>query len=354
MPTAPRASFGGAATSFSQRSGTSSFGQPSALGSQPPAFGQQGSAFGQPSQPGRPATSFGQPNTTFGQPSAPAPAFGVPSNPTSAFRQSSTSQPTFGQPSFGQISAPSASGQNLTTPAFRAPSAPGSNQQTGFGQAPASQQSAFGRQSSGAPQVSAFGNSSTAPTSAFGQPSQPTTTSASGQTIPAVANPFGRTSANQPVPAFGQHNASVNPSGNLPSQPKSAPVQITLQPPGGFGVASTPSNDTTMGQPSNTPAVSGRARVPTARDAEGKLKTWNGSPVTYVDNEPCTKGRDGAWEKVCFPDGPPSLTKAAELPDEAYDDSIKESYMFMKMNGFYKDGIIPSLPPKREWCSWDF
>lgn len=95
-------------------------------------------------------------------------------------------------------------------------------------------------------------------------------------------------------------------------------------------------------------------QIPATRDGAGKLRTWNGKPVEYVGDTPCFKGNGGILEKVCFPDGPPTLTKAAELPDAMYDEITKESYMFMKTHGSFRDGMMPSLPPKRAWCSWDF
>ena len=344
-PTAPKAGFGGLSTTFAQPTSTSSFGQP-------PTFGQQASnsAFGQPSQLGRPATSFGNPNTSFGQPSAPAPAFGKPTNIKSAFGQSQAAQPAFGQTSFGQPSAPSAFGQKSTFSAFGAPSTLGSNQQSTFGQAIASQQSDLGQPSSGASQQNAFGQSSNAPKNPFAQASQPTNTSI----LPATTNPFGQPARNQSAGAFGQASSTATPFGVASTQPSNATAQTSMQPSSGFGQPSALPNSTAAGQHPVTPTASHRAQVPATRDAQGKLKTWKGKPVTYVDNEPCTRGEDGAWEKVCFPNGPPTLTKAAELADDVYDESTKENYMFMRTHGVFKDGVMPSLPPKREWCSWDF
>lgn len=92
----------------------------------------------------------------------------------------------------------------------------------------------------------------------------------------------------------------------------------------------------------------------TQRDSQGKLVTWNGKAVSYINDEPCFKGKNNNWEKIWFPDGPPVFNKAVELPDEDYDQATKESYKFLGTQGVFKDGIIPSLPPRREWCSWDF
>jgi len=359
QPTAPKPSFGAAATSFSQPTGASGFGQPSTLGSRPSPFGQQGIAAGQPSvfgrsaQLGRPSTSFGQPTSSFGPPSAPAPAFGKPSNPTSAFGQSIPPNSAFGQPSFGQPSAPPTLGQNSLTPAFGAPATLGSNQQSAFGQPSTLQQSAFNKQSVGTTQPSVFGKPS-ASGNPFGQASQPPRTSALGQTTPAATNPFGQPAAIQSTQPFRQPSATGTGSGYAPIQPANALMQSLTQSSTGFGNLSAPSTSTALSHPTATLAASSKRQVPATRDAQGKLKTWNGKPVTYVDNEPCTKGEDGAWQKVCFPDGPPALTKAEDLAEVAYDESTKENYVFMRTHGTFKDGMMPSLPPRREWCSWDF
>lgn len=354
--TAPKSSFGVPATSFGQPTGASGFGQPSALGSRPSPFGQQAiaagqsSTFGQPAQLGRPTTNFGQPTSTFGQPSLPAPAFGKPSNPTSAFSQSVPPKSTYGQPSFGQPSAPSTFGQNSLTSAFGTPMTLGSKQQSAFGQPSTLQQSAFNQQPAGFTQTSAFGKPS-ASANPFGQASQPARTSALGQTSPAPTNPFGQPVANQ---AFRQPSATGTASGHASVQPASAPTQGLTQPSNGSGNPPGPLVSNTLSQPINTLAARSKMQVPATRDAQGKLKTWNGGPVTYVNNEPCTKGEDGAWGKICFPDGSPTLTKAEELAEVAYDESTKENYMFMRMHGVFKDGMMPSLPPRREWCNWDF
>ena len=76
--------------------------------------------------------------------------------------------------------------------------------------------------------------------------------------------------------------------------------------------------------------------------------------MTYVDDEPCFKRNDGALERIWFPDGPQPFSKSPEVPDEAYDEAAKENYIYMKEHGAFKNGIMPLLPPKREWVDWDF
>lgn len=324
QPSAPSA-FGRPSTpSFGQPSAaTSTFGQPSA-----PTFGQpsQPSAFGQPSILGRPTTGFGHPSSTFGKPSISAPTFGQPSAPTplgAPLQQPNASSSAAKNP-FGQPSAPT------QPPTFGQPSAP-------------SQPSAFGRHSTLNPSpalgqpatsgaITGFSQTSTAPPNPFGQPTAPLTTGTFGQPSTAAPNPFGqrRTStANQSVPSFGQGS---DPSNTI--QPSTGPA------------AHRANVRSTSGQGTNGAQVQ--------KDSQDKIMSWKGMPVRYFDDEPCYKGNDGSWQRVWFPDGPPVFTKTVDQPDEAYDEATKASYRHLKETGTFKDGIMPALPPKREWCSWNF
>jgi nucleoporin NUP42 len=59
--------------------------------------------------------------------------------------------------------------------------------------------------------------------------------------------------------------------------------------------------------------------------------------------------------RVNFPNGPPdpaSLRDSQGKPEE-YTPEVAEAYEFYLNNGYFKDGI-PSVPPKREWISFDF
>ena len=81
---------------------------------------------------------------------------------------------------------------------------------------------------------------------------------------------------------------------------------------------------------------------------------FKGKPVVYKENEPGIQNRDGTWEKIWFPDGPPAYYGATELDDKAYTEETKQAYLYMREKGSFKDGMMPLLPPKREWCLWDF
>ena len=296
------------ATTFGQPSTPgSAFGQPSSIGQQPSAFGQPSSLGSQ--QPAFGQTGFGQPSSTFGQPSSAAPTFGQPSAPSA-----------FGQP-------------QQQTSAFGAPSALGTNQQNSTFAKPA--------------------NSFTAPSTlaqqgVFGQPSVPTAPNAFAQT-PATKSGWGQpssTPAAQPVSPLGQPaTVQASPLGN---------TQI-IQAPTPFARSSTATTNTALGN-SNGISASKSAQTQARRDAQGKLTSWKGKPVIHEKDEQYVKRSDGALERIWFPEGPPppAPTKNPEVPDEAYDEVTKENYIYMNEHGKFKDGIMPELPPKREWVNWDF
>jgi nucleoporin NUP42 len=59
---------------------------------------------------------------------------------------------------------------------------------------------------------------------------------------------------------------------------------------------------------------------------------------------------------IYFPDGPPApenLKDAACTPED-YTPEIEAAYRCVKEHGTFKDGILPSIPPKPEWCNFDF
>ena len=308
---------------FGQPSSISGFGKPSSLAPQQSAFMQQQSvsAFGQPAQLGRPTNNFGQSTTqasSFGQPSKPLPAFGQPTTAAPAFGQTSAPLSAFGQPS-----APSAFNQNSSlgqqaAPAFGTPSVLGSSQQS---------TSAFSHAGNPFSQPS-----TTSQPTAFGGPGTGTGNAPGQQPTKSKANVFGQ-------PGLAATNPFAKPAGGLSNQP---------------GIASSTEHQTKPFDQPTGPQPGGQPQQAHAKFVNGRLTTWKGKPVDYVDDVPCIKSPDGGYEKILFPQGPPPLTKSAELPDEDYDEGTKESYRFMRTKGVFKDGVMPNLPPKRIWCRWDF
>jgi nucleoporin NUP42 len=285
------------------------------------------------------ATALDRPSTSFGL-SVPAPSLGQP-------------QPSFNQPApnFGQPSVLNRSGSgNLAQApglgaAFNQPmrDLPFGIVQGGF--------PATGIITSGPPQppVSGFPQ----PNNPFGKISAPPAPANPFGQQPSFGNPpstqgvFGPTTKQTPNP-FGQLN-TVKPSPfDLPARDQHpAASRQAVGPMVSSGQASTSASPQPVTQGSSVP-------VEAKRDSQGKLIAWNGKPVQLMDNEYCYKGNDGSWIKIWFPDGPPIFTKAMELPDEVYDEKTRESYRYLREHGTFKDGLMPELPPRREWCNWNF
>ncbi|TEA13890.1 Nucleoporin AMO1 [Colletotrichum sidae] len=391
QPPQPTSAFGAPASStaaFGQSSQPSSaFGQPSQLGSGGSAFGQA-SALGQkPSPFGAPAPAFGQTSTpaatgsAFGQASAlgqkPNPFGGSAAGPSSFGAAAAAGSTTAGNTvsPFGQAAQNTASpspfgqpAQNAAqTGAFGQPSQTTTASPSAFG-APAAKPSPFGQPAQSA-SPSPFGQpapaqTTTATTSAFGQPAQlgaasnpfgakpstPAAVSMDAQptntqvqqpaTTTAPANPFGA-----PTPsAFGQPaalGAQANPFGAAPAQ-QAAPKPAAAPTPGAANGPYPP------GSTRQHPPVSSYS----SKDMTGRLLAWKGKPVVYQNNMPGIRGPNG-WTRIWFPDGPPNYYKDTELPDESYDDKVKLQWASFTQTGAFEGGVMPEVPPKREFCLWD-
>ncbi|KAK2769907.1 ccch zinc finger domain protein [Colletotrichum kahawae] len=385
--------------------GASAFGQASALGQKPNPFGS-GGAFGQPAQSSGTSTSaFGQTS----QPAASGSAFGQPSQPGtsgSAFGQPSqpgASGSAFGQPSalggtgsgFGQASA---LGQKANPFGGGGAFGGGSGNTTSaspFGQAPSTNNSAsspFGQPAQNATQnASPFGAPSQPAQSAFGQPSQPgASASPFGQpsqtSQPAAANPFGQPSQTpaasnpfgakqdapasggmdaqptQPTSAFGQPSqpqAAANPFGQAKpafGQPTGLGGAAQANPFGAQPAAPVAQQQAAPGSGPYPPGSS-KQHPPvssySSKGMDGRLSMFKGKPVVYQNNLPGVRALDGGWKRVWFPDGPPNYYKDTELPDESYDEKSKLQWQAFARTGQFEGGLMPELPPQREFCLWD-
>ncbi|KAL4751607.1 hypothetical protein BDW72DRAFT_192801 [Aspergillus terricola var. indicus] len=336
---------------------TSAFGQSSAPAFQGPGFSQQAPsrpAFGQPSfgQPSLGQPSLGQPSS-FGQPSFGQPSgFGQPS----ALGASSG----FGKPAFGQTSQPSFGKPSLGQSSFGQPSTLGGS---GFGQAsstasPFSQISAapasgFGNPSPFAQAGSGFNNPSTTPatTGGFGAPSQPN-------------NPFSQPSAPFGQPAQPANSSPFGAAAQRPAaassafgQPAGGAIQIS-QPVSSGPVGAGPPPLIKIANPNELAPIPSLSGQTTHNPMTKKLQTWKGQPVQYIDDVPCYLHPQDrkTYVRIFFPDGPPdaaSLRDAQAEPNQ-YTPEVTEQYEFFIKNGYFKDGLIPSVPPKTEWVSFDF
>jgi nucleoporin NUP42 len=310
----------------SQAATTSAFGQPASLGARPSPFGQpsqlgqKASPFGQPSQLGQRPSPFGQPSLPNSQQSNPFAQTATASSPFTAAPNhttfGSTTQPVgpsvFGQPSqpvggniFGQTGKQSAT--------------------TTFGASNSSKANPFARID-----ISTGGN--TAPNPFRKPPAQEALLGSAhtSNSIPLASGDSGQ------GPLVGTLTANAQGFGNPGSNPNPFPIDVTN--PNGPNASHSHPNITEY----------------SVRDSGNKLFSWKSKPVTFVENEPYFKGDDGKLERIWFPNGPPTYSAATEPPVEDISAQDLEGHQFLLEHSTFKDGIMPSVAPQREYCRWDF
>ncbi|KAK4150493.1 hypothetical protein C8A00DRAFT_36896 [Chaetomidium leptoderma] len=366
---------------------TGAFGQPAAMGQKPNPFGAPAlaqpaaqpapSAFGQPA-----ASAFGQPaalggSTAFGRPAQPMGAFGQTStlgakpNPFGAAALAQPVQPAgpaFGQSGFGQpatlgakpnpFGAPAAGGgpfATTTQPApannpFGQPAQPAQQAQTAPNNQPAN--NPFGQPAPSNP----FGQPANAPANPFGQPpqqQQPTTNpfgAPAALTAPAApANPFGQPATTS---AFGAPAATTaappaNPFGQQPST--SASAATTAAAPGQGHHSTNPT-----GQHPDVSTYS-------SHNPDKSLRMFKGKPVFYEEPKgggkpvPLIRNFDGSTIRVWNPDGPPANSTDTECEPAKYaDPNIMRQWKAFADTGRFAGGVMPEVPPKKEFCMFDF
>ncbi|OJK03219.1 hypothetical protein ASPACDRAFT_40542 [Aspergillus aculeatus ATCC 16872] len=344
-------------SSFGKPSAQSAFGQP-AFGQPAPGFGQP--SFGQPSAAGATASPFGKASggfgasastpspfaqfanaksgaSTFGQPSASPFASAQPSNPfgqaipSSGATNQRPAEPAFGQSGFAQLGQQASAARPAAASGFGAASTPAA---PGFG-TPAAP-------GFGAPAAPGFGTASTPATSGFGTASTPATSGFGAASTPAASG-FGAAST-PAATGFGIPTTSAAPPAapaapTAPLGPGPAPVLRTRNP----------------SELSPIPPLNGQTiRDPMTR----RLTSWKGQPVTYINDVPCYLHPQDrkTYVRIFFPDGPPdeaSLRDAQARPEE-YTAEVTQQYEYFVTNGCFENGVIPSVPPKTEWVSFDF
>ncbi|KAH8890507.1 hypothetical protein GQ53DRAFT_747536 [Thozetella sp. PMI_491] len=403
---------------FGAPAATSAFGQPSQMGATTSAFGKPAplggttafgqpsqlggtSAFGQPSQLGAGTSAFSQPSqlgasSGFGQPSmlgAKASPFGQPAQSSGGFGQPAQSSGGFGQPSsLGQKASPFGGGGTSGTSPFGVPSSGASSNPFG--------------QPSQAPGASPFGQpAQTQSASPFGQPAQPQTSSPFGQpNQPQTASPFGTpaTGAGQntsgtfgqpstTTAGFGQpsqpspfgatpNNAGTSAFGGGPNpSPFGAPANSNPTPnafqqaapqasPFGGGGGSAPQAQAQGGAQGQGPYAPGASRQHppiesyASKAPNGRLQMFKGRPVEYrvlkgeEKESPVIRGPNGGMIRVWHPDGAPPYNPDTEAADpSAYNSNqVIQQWMSFAEAGKFVDGLVPEVPPRREFCAWDF
>jgi nucleoporin NUP42 len=88
---------------------------------------------------------------------------------------------------------------------------------------------------------------------------------------------------------------------------------------------------------------------------DGRLTSFKGKRVEYKDGRAGTLNPDGTWSTIWFPDGPPPrYSKDAQMEESDYDGATAAAYEFMSKTGTFENAVMPLLPPKAEWISWNF
>ncbi|ESZ96648.1 hypothetical protein SBOR_2958 [Sclerotinia borealis F-4128] len=314
-----------------QQGGTpGGFGQPSNLGPKPSAFG---TAFGQPSQLEQRAGAFGTPST-MGQNTNP---FGAPSDSGTNAGQpgfsnfGGTSNP-FGQPNPEPLGG--AFSSNPLPPGIQQPQVNPTAQNNNF----LAQGNSFGQP----PPTNPFG-SNNGNTQPFGAPT------------PAPNNPFGALSS-QPINAV--HNQFTN-TGPQAQQSGHQQNFENLNAIAGAPTALGGSNWNTFSPNFRPPPPNAKTlEHPPAESyirlgPDDILQAFNGLPVVYKDGEPGTN-INGKWSKIWCTKGYPGPNKTTEMEDATFDESTTTAYFLARQTGAFPGNVMPLIPPKREWCLWNF
>jgi len=90
---------------------------------------------------------------------------------------------------------------------------------------------------------------------------------------------------------------------------------------------------------------------------------FKGKPVSYqalgskTDKQfPVLRAFDGTMTRIWFPDGPPNYSIETEASDRTLyqDPKVKEQWNSFMQTETFADGLMPEVPPLREFCKWDF
>lgn len=346
----------------SQPAGAGAFGRPSVLSGSGASTG--GAAFGAPSIPGIQSSPFGTPavRPAFGTPSAfgiaaqpQSSGFGAPSslgNQPSPFAAASQNNP---QTSSGPGSVFGGGSNGGQTNAFAAPKAAIPSFAT-LGQSPhLAGSTAFGQAS----QLGGGGG--------FGQASSAGGGGGFGQ-APTIAKPLqssspfaqasGSSSQSSTSVGFGAPSLPGTSSGfGAPSQPGSSnPFGMRSQPANNAFAAAHPTSFPGVPQP----ATNGLGNASdTTRDSSGRLLKWKGRPVQYNGDSvpfyqhPGTGKRERIWIEKGQPPSHPDFEGVIEAYEGERGTMLKTIYDFLGETGTFKDGLVPEIPPKRDWIRWD-
>lgn len=89
---------------------------------------------------------------------------------------------------------------------------------------------------------------------------------------------------------------------------------------------------------------------------------FKGKAVTYElpknggDKEvPVIRNFDGSSTRIWFPNGAPPYNQDTEgAAGGGYDEKTSARWNAFAQTGRFEDGVMPEVPPMREFCTWDF
>jgi nucleoporin NUP42 len=90
---------------------------------------------------------------------------------------------------------------------------------------------------------------------------------------------------------------------------------------------------------------------------------FKGRPVAYQPlgkdegkEVPVIQNPDNSLAKIWFPDGAPAYTPDTEAADPSvYNDAtVQHQWKAFMDTGTFAGGLMPEVPPKREFCAWNF
>ena len=410
----PQATFGQTAgapafgsSGFGQTAPKNPFAAPSAASGLGQA-GQTGSGFGQSpfGQATQTSAPFGQPaqsTSPFSQPSSNAP---INASGIAAFAQhENRTSSTFGQPSQSNSNPFSQPAQAKPSP-FGQPSQTGSNpfakasdtKPSPFGQPSQATSSPFARTSSAASSGNASPFANQAITGGFGVPSGPSAlknqATTSGFGAPSAPSAFSKPNDTEKSNPFAPKRDAPSLFGK-PAQSISAAnaqgsaVTATARKPSATSTALTQAVNTDLASAIAALSAGGphpltgtstaplhitetlQYQAPTF-DQSKQLRSFHGRRVQYVKNEgkdekelptyPCIE-IDRRLERVWFPHGPAGqdimlLNQKEQLGDLQVDDAEYAEDVLGMWKGLFETGGfgggLPLVPPRREWCAWDF
>jgi len=74
-------------------------------------------------------------------------------------------------------------------------------------------------------------------------------------------------------------------------------------------------------------------------------------PLSFYNNP-----QTGKKVRIWMPEGAPGPKPEREAGLETYEalgEALKQMYDYVRETGTFKEGVMPEVPPKQEWVSWD-